>query len=344
MNLAKPRRTGRGERWLPWLGGLLGIGALAWVLGGIDVRRFETIVSAADLRFLVLVPLIVLVEQVVRAWKWRQLLYPLRAVSTFSLFSAIMAGYLLATLIPFGFGTVARSWLVARRENLKLPAVLATVALDRLTDGLAFIGLIPLALLATLADPHDGVRAGLVWGGAGSFILFILLIVSLELFRRQAAVPGPVVTRLGERLSPRLAAVLQRVTASFAEGIIWPRDHWRGPGVVVASVVMKLLAAAQLFTAGLMFGVALRPTEYLFVMVFLGFLVIMGHFLRLVGGFLIGAVFALGLLGVPEEEAFATAAVVQVANLLSVGAVGSLALWSQGYALRELINSKATQL
>ena len=129
---------------MPWIGGLLGLLALAWVLRSFDFNRFRSLLAGADPRWLVLVPFFILVEQLVRAWKWRQLLCPLRPVGVLRLFGTIMAGYLLAALIPLGFGTIARSWLVARREELKLASVLATVALDRLTDGIVFACLVPL--------------------------------------------------------------------------------------------------------------------------------------------------------------------------------------------------------
>lgn len=326
----------RANRWLAWAGAALGIAGLAWVLRGFDLQRFLATIAGADLRFVLLVPVVVLVEQLVRAWKWRQLLWPLRAVGTASLFGAIMAGYLLAVLIPFGFGTIARSWLVARRERLRLAAVLATVALDRLSDGVVFVALVPLALLGTaFPDPTGGVRAGLAWGGLSSFVLFAASIAALDLFRRQAARPGPLVGRIARRLPARAARPLARLAASFVEGVNWPGQPWRGAGIVAASVAIKLFATLQMAVAGLAFGVTLRPAEYLFVMVFLGFLAILGHFLRLAGGFVIGAVFALRLLGVPEEEALAMALVVQAANLLAVAGVGALALWSQGVALSE---------
>jgi hypothetical protein len=101
----------RFRRWLPWLGALLGVVALAWVLRGLDLARFSAVVANADVRFVLMVPVIVAVEQMVRAWKWRQLLWPLRSIGTVYLFGAIMAGYLLAVIVPFGFGTVARSGL-----------------------------------------------------------------------------------------------------------------------------------------------------------------------------------------------------------------------------------------
>lgn len=101
-----------------------------------------------------MLPAMVIAEQAVYAWKWRQLLLPLRPIETIYLFGAIMAGYLLATLVPFRAGTIARSWLVARRESLKLASVLATVALDRLSDDIVFVCLIPIVLLlVAFPDP-----------------------------------------------------------------------------------------------------------------------------------------------------------------------------------------------
>lgn len=327
------------ERWLPWLGGVLGLAALAWVLRGFDLDRFRAVIAGADMRFVLLVPAIVLLEQLLRAWKWRQLLWPLRPISSVYLFGAIMAGYLCATIIPFGFGTVARSWLVARREDLNLPAVLATVALDRLSDGLVFVCLVPVAVLATaFPDPSGGIRSGVAWGGAGSLVLFASLLAGLELYRRQAAEPSPIVGRMRDRLPTALGDKIRAAAASFADGINWPRG-WRGSAILLASVAIKVLAATQFWAAGLGFGATLQLAEYLFVMVFLGFLVIIGHFLRLAGGFVVGAVFVLSLFGVPEEEALAMSLVVQAANFLSVAGVGALALWLQGLALRDVLQA-----
>lgn len=322
--------------WLPWVGALLGLAALFWVLRGFDFQRFRLVLAQSDFGFLILLPGVIALEQFIRAWKWRQLLWPLRAISTFYLFGAIMAGYLLATLIPFGFGTVARSWLVAHREDLKLASVLATVALDRITDGLVFVCLVIVAALATVfPDPTGDIRAVLAWGAGASLAIFALLFAGFYLFRRQAGNPAPLIRRIERRLPTGFAGAAGRLMVSFSEGINWPQEPSRAIGIVLASVGIKLLAALQLVSAGLAFGVTLRPTEYLFVMVFLGFLAILGHFLRLAGGFIIAAVFALGLFGVPEEEALAMALVIQALNVLSITGVGAAALWAQGIVLSE---------
>jgi len=262
---------------------------------------------------------------------------------TLILFGAIMAGYLLAVLVPFGFGTVARAWLVARRQDLKLLSVLATVALDRLTDGFVFIALVPIAVFGVAFVDPGSLQEGLFWSGLASAALFVLLLLGLELYRRQARRPGPFVQRLGNILPVRFADKIRDVVASFAEGIHWPDQAWRGIAIMLASVVIKVCAASQFWAAGLAFGVRLHPAEYLFVMIFLGFLVIIGHFLRLAGGFLIGAVFALGLFGVPKEEALTMAIVVQAMNLMSVGIIGAVTLWTQGIALSDLKAAQQAQ-
>ena len=336
MRRAQVTRSPYG-RWLPWIGGLVGLVTLAWVLRRFDLDRFLTLLAGAKWHYLVIMVLTIAGEQFVRAWKWRQLLYALRPVGTLQLFGAIMAGYLIASLVPFGAGTVARSWLIARRENIKLAAVLPSVALDRLTDGVVFACLVPIALLSVIfPDPTGDIRSGLNWAGAGSFVLFALLLFALAAYRYGALGTEGRLLRLVDRLPARMAGPVRRAAASFAEGIVWPRQAWRGAGIVAASACIKLIAATHFLWAGLAFGVVLQPAQYLFLIVFLGFLIILGHFVRLAGSFLIGSVFVLGLFGVAEEAAFAMALVVEGAAILSICGIGALAMWRQGIALADV--------
>jgi len=59
----------RWRRWWPWLGGLVGLAALAWVFGRLDYARLREVLANADAFYLLTVPLAIAAEQVVRAWK-----------------------------------------------------------------------------------------------------------------------------------------------------------------------------------------------------------------------------------------------------------------------------------
>lgn len=104
------------------------------------------------------------------------------------------------------------------------------------------------------------------------------------------------------RLPVRLGASVRRLAAAFAEGIAWPRQTWRGIGVVLASVVIKLFAPTHFLWAGLAVGVVPRPGQYLFLIVFLGFLIILGHFARVAGSFVIAPSLPSGCSACPRRR------------------------------------------
>ena len=331
------------RRWWTIAGALTGLLALAWAFWRVDYGRVVDALSQADIAWVLAVPVAIAAEQIVRAWKWRQLLFVIRPVGTLRLFGAIMAGYFANILVPLGISPIVRSWLVARLEALKMSAVLATAAIDRLVDGLVFTGLVAVALaVVVFPDPTSYIRIGLIIGGVGSFALFTLLLAGLRLYKRRAGIPGSWAIRLADRLPVRFVDPVKRAMLSFAEGIVWPREAWRGLGIVLASIAIKLIAISHFLWAGLAFGVLLRPVDYLFLVVFLGFLIILSRLARIPGGFFIGAIFALDLLGVPEEQALVMVLVVQISSLLTVASIGAFALWRSGVALDALRLAKGT--
>lgn len=332
------------KRWWTIAAAVVVVLALVWLLRGIDPDRLYTVMAAANPVFLAILLVTVAAEQIVRAWKWRQLMYDLRPVGTLRLFGTIMAGYFVGMLIPLGISPLVRSWLVARLESLKTSTVLATAAIDRLVDGVVFTGFVALALgLAVFPDPDGGIRLGLVVGGAGSLALFTVVLIGLARYKRRAGRPDAWITRLVSLLPARLSGPFNRVALSFAAGIVWPREAWRGAVIVFASVAIKLVALTYFLWAGLAFGIVLAPADYVFLMTFLGFLLIIGRLARVPGGFILGSVFALDLLGVAEEPALAMTLSVQLATTLTVAGTGAFALWRQGMTvdgLRAAVKAK----
>jgi len=329
----------------PWwsiVGALVGLLVLAWVFSRVEYDRIFEVLNQTNTVYVLMLPFVIAAEQLVRGWKWRQLLFAIRPIGTLRLFGAIMAGYFANILFPFGISPIARSWLIARLEDLKMSTVLATAAIDRLVDGLVFTGFVAVVVaFAIFPDPASNIRRGLIVGGAGSFVLFTLLLFGLLRFKHRVARPNTWITRLSGRLPARLAGPVQKLVPSFAQGIVWPQEAWRGLGIVMASIVIKLIAITHFLLAGLAFRLVLQPLDYVFLVVFLGFLIILSRLVRIPGGFFVGAIFALDLLGVPEEEALSMVLLVQVSSLLAIVSIGAFALWWSGIALDELRFAKA---
>ena len=329
-------RSRRRSLWL-WFGWLAGLLALLWVLRDFDLERLRTVLATADYRLLLPLPFLIAFEQLIRAFKWRQFLYVLRPVGVWRLFGAIMVGYLSNHVVPVRVSPLVRAWLVARLEEMRVSTVLASIALDRIVDGFVFVGF-TVAALAFVGFPDEAgtVREGLVWGGAGSLAVFSALVAGLLVLRRIAARGTVLPKMLLRRLPDRLARPIDAFAVLFAEGIVLPREGWRRAMIVTASVAIKIVATLHLVFAGLAFGVSLAPMEYVFIMVFLGFLIILAGMLHIVGGFTVGAVFVLGGFGVDVETALAMAVIVQAASFLTLAATGAIALWVEGISLGEL--------
>ncbi len=327
----------RNRRAWTLFGFLVGIIALAWVLKGFDIDRFGRILEKADYRYLLPIPFLIVAEQLMRALKWRQFLFPLRPVGVWRLFGAVMAGYLVNHIVPVRVSPLVRGWLVARLENLRMGTVLATITLDRIVDGFVFIGFTVLALFSvTFADETGRVYEGIAWGGAGAFVLFIALAAILSALRKKAAKGTVLPTFLAKMLPRRAGGALDEFLALFAGGIVWPRQGWRRALIPTASIVMKLFAISHFFFAGLAFGVVLAPMQYVFIMVFLGFLLVLAGLLRIVGSFTFGIVFVLQGFGVDTETSLAMALTVMTLTSLTIVGTGAGALWLEGIGLDEL--------
>ncbi len=317
---------------------LVGIIALAWVLKDFNIERFGKILEKADYRYLLPIPVLIAAEQVMRALKWKQFLFPLRPIGVWRLFGAVMAGYLANHIVPVRVSPLVRAWLVARLEDLRMGTVLATITLDRIVDGFVFTGFTVLALaFVTFSDETGRVYEGIAWGGAGSLALFIVLAATLSALRKKAA-KGAVVLPvfLTKRLPRRAAEASDEFFALFAGGIVWPRQGWRRALIPIASIVMKLLAISHFFFTGLAFGVLLAPMQYVFIMVFLGFLLVLAGILRIVGSFTFGIVFVLQGFGVDTETGLAMALTVMTLTSLTIVGTGAGALWLEGIGLDDL--------
>lgn len=321
---------------LPIVGVVSAIAVLFWLYQDLDLERFLSAIADADLVWLFVLAGTVLLEQLIRGWKWRQILFDLKPISSVRLFGAILAGYGVAIVIPLGVSPLVRTWLIARLEGLRWACVLMTAAVERFLDGIVFALFAALVALAGQIPDLDGdVRLGLTVAGGLNLILFTLLLYLLFMGRSPLARDDARISQLIDWLAARGGARLQGLRTAIREGIIWPRQIRRQIGAVLASVLMKIVAATHFLWAGLALGIVLTPFDYLLLMVFAGFALVLARFIRVPGGFIIGSGFALKLLGVADEQALAMILFNHILSMVLMVGVGLLFLWRSGVGIRQ---------
>ena len=331
-------RGGLLARWvIPIVGGALAIAALFWLYGDLDLGRFVGALADSEPGWLITLGAAILAEQLLRGWKWRQILYDLKPISSWRLFGAIVAGYGAAIIIPLGINPLVRSWLIARLEGLRMAAVLVTAAIERFIDGIVFALVVGIVALAGRIPSIEGdLRLGLGAAGALSLVLFVALLRLLFKAREPLLRADSRTGRMIDWLASKAGARFADLRSSLAEGIIWPRTRARRFGVVVASLGMKAIAATHFLWAGLAVGITLGVFDYLFLLVFAGFALVLARFIRVPGGFVIGSGYALKLLGVADEHALA---MILFSHMISIGlmvGIGVVVLWRSGIGVHQI--------
>lgn len=323
-------------RWLlPLIGGALALGVLFLLYRDLDFTRFRNSIATANLGWIVLLVLAILLEFLIQGWKWRQLIYDLKPISSLRLAAAILAGYGANVLVPLGISPFVRAWLVARLEGLRMATLLITTAISRFVDGIVFSLFAGAVALSGRIQALEGdLRAGLALAALLNGALFSAILWLMFRSRAPLASDDNWLSRLIDWAAARAPRILGQFRSALAGGLLWPTRRWRQLAIILASFAGKLVAATHFFWAGLAVGVTLGLFDYLLVMVIAGFALVLTRLVRVPGGFMVGSAFALDLLGVPAEQALAMILFSNVMATVVVVSFGLLILWQSGIDIR----------
>lgn len=90
-----------------------------------------------------------------RTWRWQYTLRPLKHVGLVNLFPMVCIGYFGNNVFPFRAGELLRSYVLKKEEGIAISSSLATVIVERVTDGLVMIMFVFLALpFAPMPEPY----------------------------------------------------------------------------------------------------------------------------------------------------------------------------------------------
>jgi uncharacterized membrane protein YbhN (UPF0104 family) len=318
---------------------VIALAAIFFLYRGLDFGKFLDGLREAKLGWIGMLAATILLEQVLNGWKWRQILHDLKPIPTLRLTGGLLAGYGAKVLVPLGISPLVRSSLIARLEGLKMATVLTTTITARFIDGVVFAlfaGLV--AVSGQIPQARGDLELGLAIAGALNLVLFGALLWTMFRFRAFFSTDDPLICRAFDRIAALVRADGRVLRGGLSEGVVWPRATSRRMAVIGASVMAKAVSATHFLWAGLAVGVVHGPFDYLFLMVFAGFSLVLSRFIRIPGGFVIGSAFALHLLGVPDEPALLMILFNHIISMLLVVGIGLVVLWQSGIDIRRIRN------
>jgi uncharacterized protein (TIRG00374 family) len=209
----------------------------------------------ANYLYVVLAIGVYFVDLAIRAARWQVLLTTVGPISWRRLYPVLVVGYMANNLLPGKVGELSRAYLVGQREKVSGTAVLATVAIERVVDGLTVIVLLFVTLLLLPSTlPQIGGLTMIATVAAIAFGLGIVAFVVLLAGRRTwVRLASHLLERLPSHIGDRLALLLDR----FISGLDVLRDPRQVSRTVGLSVLVWVVGATTYILIAAAFGIPL---------------------------------------------------------------------------------------
>ena len=341
--------------WRFWLG--LAVTALLLMLLVYQVDLGEVRDAVGQANYVYVVPAVALyfVAVFFRALRWRYLLSPMRLLPVSRLYPVVVIGYMANNLLPARLGELVRAYYLARREHLNTSATLATVAVERVYDGLTLLAFAAVAAPVLLAlGRFDGASdaSRTIWIVVAGLTI-VLFLGALTFLTALAGFPRflELVQWWTGLVPSRFRPKVQQLVHTFVQGLSIlssPRKHL---ALFLLSVPVWLFEGATYFLIGNSFGI-----DQLFDSVWVWALVVLlvtatsnlatavPAAVGGIGPFEVVAQQTLLALGVDASLGAAYAAFVHLVALwLPVNVAGLVLVWKQNLSLRQLVGAGRAQ-
>ena len=241
-------------------------------------------------------------------------------------------------LLPMRLGELVRAYYLQQKEGVSKTSSLATVAVERVFDGLTLLFLAGTAsMFLPLIDLLDGLGDGLGVSWITLTTLMTMPFISVALFMVLAAYyPGKINTlfdNLARFLPDSLGLRIKSIWNLFVEGLLALRDPKGIFLVFLISIPVWLLECLMYYLVGFSFGIdeIISPLEMVGMSLLVTSVSNLATSLPTAGGgigtFEASAAATLILLGVNPNIAGAYIIVVHASLLLPVTLLGIIYLW-----------------
>jgi hypothetical protein len=279
--------------------------------------------ASADYRFLLPAIALYFVGVYFRTLRWRTLLDPLKPLSTTTLFPVVVIGFMANNVLPARIGELVRAYVLNWRQDVPKSGTLATIAIERILDGLTLVLFIVVAAL--LIELNLQVRTIAIVAA----VLFAGLLLGLTLFSVSRPLQRWTIGLLHRLLPDRFAHRIEAIVLSFIGGLASLRSRGALATVAATSIAAWLCEASMYLVIGMAFDLGMTWPAALLTTAVANLFTLVPSSPGYVGIFEAGVMAVMaGLMGQPPEVVLSYALVLHAALWLPPTVLG-LFFWSR---------------
>lgn len=308
----------------------------------VDWKEVLGYLTDVDLKFFILIILLVPLNLVTRAIRWRYLLKHQKAdVKFFHMFAGNAIGFTVTLIFPGRLGELVKPFYLAQKEKMRKGFVLGTVVVERTFDILTnclLLGLFLVArpLYASIFQVNEAAYSSLLlWGTAGGTLAGVLVfaILSLYFFRERT------LSVIAFLLKPFPQKLSDRVNDFFSE-FITGLKFFHSFGDFFIYIALSFVVWLGIIFYYWIFFFAYNISVSYFLLTPYTFLVMVGASIPtpgMVGGFhYFSKVGLTTLFNIDTNLAVSMTIVVHAVQVVMTCLVGYIILWKEGISLFQI--------
>jgi len=316
------------------VGVLIGLGCLAILLRQVDLKQSWNTLGRLNRPFLLVPVAVFFVNLPLRAWRWKLIFPPSRRPQLRVCLTVLGIGNMANFLLPGRAGDLARCVLLGRADSLtESSRTLATLAVEKVLDGLALVGMVLFSIWA-LHPPHwllELLRAAtLIFGGA------LALLVALR-YRTRTLIDSVRGTFRFVHLS-FLEQKFDGLLTSFADGLGAVSSARQMLTLLLMTAAIWTTEAVSIWGLAQALGLAVSPKSAVVASAVLGLGLMIPAAPGGLGTYELFGTEAFKLAGIAASSALALTVVIHAWVFVANIAVGVCLLAVKGISLAQLRN------
>ena len=337
------------SQWIQLIvGTLLSVGILVYILRGVSMKDLFQAFRSFNWWWSIPFLGVNFVSLWLRALRWKYFMKPTREFTTARLFSPMMIGFALNSLLPLRAGEFARAAVLGIKERISFAPIFATIVVERIFDSVTLLIMLTVVFATINLDDSASLSAG---GHTitGKSIKAVSTTIAAGLFVMLAGSVFLIIGRtreyirlLIERLpyAPRGVRIkISGFAMKFAEGLGSLRSFQSTVIVMGLSAMVWVTIAWTYQIAAWGFpGMKMSFMQSVAVTVIACLAIALPAAPGFWGLFELGIVFALGILGVEKDQSKATAYALLVHSFqyFPIVFIGLWYLWREQVSIGDL--------
>ena len=299
----------------------------------VDFNKMFFAMQDISFFYLFLIVIAVFANNVMRALRWRFLLYPIKKVDPISCFISLQIGYTANTILPAHLGEFIRAYLIGKKKSIPSSAVFATIVTERIID---MLSLLILLVFTLLFYPFPE------WIKSGGYIMFavtVLLILFLFLLKlkpeKTLKLTGVLLGIFPETFKNKILNLL----STFLDGFVGLKNWKHYLATIFLSISIWIFYGLFFLFGLLAFNLQLPWIAPVVLIVTTTFAIVVPSSPGYIGTFHWICQITLGLFGISKSLGLAFALVIHGVNTIPFFIFGLILAWREGIQISKINKS-----